>query len=126
MNYQFYVVYHKLTDDQNYSAIWRVYDKNLKLLFSYPITTEDFNAFGCYYYQGGGYAEILHYNNFCNWSYDEDRARNFKLIRMKKIKNKNTQTDNGKLEQIIHKLEKQDKDRQCRIKKYQLERDFRE
>lgn len=125
MNYQYYVVYHKLTDDQEYSAIWEVYDKNLKLLFSYPITKEYFNSFGCYYYQGGGYAEILHYNDFCNWSYDGIRARNFKLIRMKKIKNKDTPTDIGKLKQIIYKLEEQDKARQSRIKKYQLERDFR-
>jgi len=126
MNYQYYVVYHKLTDDHNYSAIWKVYDKNLKLLFSYPITTEYFNSFWCYYYQGGGYAQILHYNDFCEFCEKENRGRYFKLIRMKKIKNKDTPTDMGKLKQIIYKLEEQDKARQSRIKKYQLERDFRE
>lgn len=125
MNYQYYVVYHKLTDDPVYSARWEVYDKELKLLLSFPITTEYFNSFWCYYYKGGGYAEILHYNDFCDWSEKELRARNFKLIRMKKIKNKGTPTDMGKLKQIIYKLEEQDKARQSRIKKYQLERDFR-
>lgn len=118
-------MYHKLTDDKEYSARWEVYDKELNLKLSEPITTEYFNWKCCYYYQGGGYSQVLHYSHFCKWSEKELRARNFKLIRMKKIKDNNTPTDMSKLKQIIFKLEEQDKARQSRIKKYQLERDFR-